>query len=64
MAYDRVSSPQEIIFPALADITACFCFPRIHADLTGTFGFMAKQLFFLAMSCLWLKCFCQKLGAF
>jgi hypothetical protein len=46
----RVSYPWEIIFLALADITACFCFPRIHADLIGAFGFMAKQLFFLAMS--------------
>jgi hypothetical protein len=46
----RVSYPREIIFLALADITACFRFPRIHADLTGAFGFMAKQLFFLAMS--------------
>jgi hypothetical protein len=46
----RVSYPQEIIFLALADITACFCFPRIHADLTGAFGFMAKQLIFLATS--------------
>jgi hypothetical protein len=34
----RVSCPREIIFLALADITACFRFPRIHADLTGAFG--------------------------
>jgi hypothetical protein len=46
----RVSYPREIIFLALAGITACFCFPRIHADLTGAFGFMAKQLFFLVTS--------------
>ena len=46
----RVSYPREIIFLALADITTCFCFPRINADLTGAFGFMGKQLFFLATS--------------
>ncbi len=46
----RVSYPWEIIFLALADITVCFCFPRIHADLTGPFGFMAERLFFLATS--------------
>jgi hypothetical protein len=46
----RVSYLREIIFLALADITACFRFPRIHADLTGAFGFMAEQLFFLATS--------------
>ena len=28
----RVSFPREIIFLALADITACFRFPRVHAD--------------------------------
>ena len=49
--YDlRVSFPREIIFLALADITACFCFPRVHADLTGAFGFMAEHLYFLATS--------------
>ena len=38
----------EIIFLVLADITACFRFPRIHADLTGAFGCIAEQLLFLA----------------
>jgi hypothetical protein len=46
----RISYPQMKIFLALADITACFCFPRIHADLTGAFGFMAENLYFLATS--------------
>ena len=46
----RVSFPREIIFLALADITACFRFPRVHADLIGAFGFMAKHLYFLATS--------------
>jgi hypothetical protein len=44
----RISYPRMIIFLALADITACFRFPRIHADLTGAFGFMAEILYFLA----------------
>ncbi len=46
----RVSHPTSKIYRALADITACFCFPRTHPDLTGAFGFMAKGLYFLAMS--------------
>ncbi len=46
----RISYPWMKMFLALADITACFCFPRIHADLTGAFGFMAEYLFFLATS--------------
>jgi hypothetical protein len=46
----RISYPQIKIFLALADITACFRFPRIHADLTGAFGFMAENLYFLATS--------------
>jgi hypothetical protein len=46
----RISYPQMKIFLALADITACFRFPRIHADLTGAFGFMAENLYFLATS--------------
>ncbi len=46
----RVGYPQEIIIFALADITACFRFQRIHADLTGAFGLMVEQLFFLATS--------------
>ena len=32
------------------DITACVIFPKIHADVTGAFGFMAKGLYFLAAS--------------
>ncbi len=46
----RVSHPTSKIYLALADITTCFCFPRIHPDLTGAFGFMAKGLYFLATS--------------
>jgi hypothetical protein len=40
----RVSYPKEIIHLALANITACFRFPRILADVTGTFGYVAKGL--------------------
>jgi hypothetical protein len=30
-----------IILLAMVDVKACFCFPCIHADLTGAFGFLA-----------------------
>jgi hypothetical protein len=33
----------------MADIKACFRFPRIHPDLTGAFGFMAGGFYNLAM---------------
>ena len=46
----RVSYPLKRIYLALADITACFRFLRIHADVTGAFGFMAEDLYFLATS--------------
>jgi len=46
----RVSHPITKIYLALTDITAAFSFPRIHADLTGAFGFMAKATYFLATS--------------
>ena len=46
----RVSFPDEVIYLALADITACFRFPRISADVTGTFGFLAETLYFISSS--------------
>ena len=46
----RVSHLKRKIFLALVDICACFRFPRIHADLTGAFGYMAEELYFLATS--------------
>jgi hypothetical protein len=46
----KISYPQMKIFLALADITACFHFPKIHTDVTGAFSFMAKELYFLATS--------------
>ncbi len=46
----RVNYPKEIIHLALANITACFRFPRILANVTGTFGYVAKGLYFISMS--------------
>ncbi len=43
-----VSYPTLIILLAMADVKACFCFPCIHADLTGAFGFLAGSYFNLA----------------
>ncbi len=37
----RISYPTATILPGLADIKACFRYPRIHADLPGAFGFIA-----------------------
>ncbi len=44
----RVTYPTFMILLAMADVKACFCFPRIHADLTGAFGFLARGYFNLA----------------
>ena len=46
----RISFPGEIIYLVLADISACFRYPRIMADLTGAFGFMFEKLYFLSTS--------------
>jgi hypothetical protein len=46
----RISFPGEIIYLVLADISACFQYPRIAADLTGAFGFMFEKLYFLSTS--------------
>jgi len=32
----------------MADVKACFRFPRIHPDLTGAFGFLADAFYCLA----------------
>jgi hypothetical protein len=37
----RLSNPTPTILLGMADIKACFHFPRIHPDLTGAFGFVA-----------------------
>ncbi len=44
----RISYPNATILLGLADVKACFRYPRIHADLTGAFGFIADELYNLA----------------
>jgi hypothetical protein len=44
----RVSHPNDVILLGMADIKACLCFPRIHPNLTGAFGFMAGGYYNLA----------------
>ncbi len=44
----HVGYPKLTILLAMADVKACICFPRIHADLTGAFGFLAGGCFNLA----------------
>ena len=46
----RISFPDDDIYLAMEDLTSCFRIPRIAADLTGAFGFMIEQLFFLTTS--------------
>ena len=44
----RINFPRDIIFLVLLDITACFHFPRLSCDITGAFGFMAQNRYFLS----------------
>jgi hypothetical protein len=44
----RISHPNDVILLGMADIKACFPFPRIHPNLTGAFGFMAGGYYNLA----------------
>jgi hypothetical protein len=44
----RITNLTFILLLAMADVKACFRFPRIHADLTGAFGFLARGYFNLA----------------
>ncbi len=44
----RISYLTAMILLGLADAKACFRYPRIHADLTGAFGFIADELYNLA----------------
>jgi hypothetical protein len=44
----HVSHLNGVILLGMADINACFCFPRIHPNLTGAFGFMAGGYYNLA----------------
>jgi hypothetical protein len=46
----HISYPIAIVLLGMADIKACFHFGRIHADLTGAFGFIADGLYNLAMA--------------
>jgi hypothetical protein len=41
----RISKPTAMILLGLVDVKACFRYPRIHADLTGAFGFIADKLY-------------------
>jgi hypothetical protein len=43
-----ISYPTATILLGLAVVKACFRYPRIHADLTGAFGFIADELYNLA----------------
>ena len=45
-----MSYPRETIHLTLADITACFRFPRISADVTGAYCFIAEHLYFISTS--------------
>jgi hypothetical protein len=40
-----ISYPTATILLGLADVKACFRYPKIHADLTGAFGFIADKLY-------------------
>jgi hypothetical protein len=44
----RISYPTATILLGLADAKACFRYPRIHANLTGAFSFIADELYHLA----------------
>jgi hypothetical protein len=41
----RISYPTAMILLGLADVKACFRYPRINTDLTGAFGFIADELY-------------------
>ncbi len=43
-----ISYPTATIYFGPADVKACFRYPRIHAELTGAFGFIADKLYNLA----------------
>ncbi len=44
----RISYPTATILLGLADVKACFRYPRIHTDLTGAFCFIADELYNLS----------------
>ena len=44
----QISHRNDIILLGMADVKACFRFPRIHPVLNGAFGFMAGGYYNLA----------------
>ena len=46
----RISYPKEKIYLALADVTACYRYPRLSADVAGAFGFIAEGKYFVSTS--------------
>ena len=46
----QISYPNKHIYLATADVKFCFQITRTHPDLTGSFGFMVDNLYFLAMA--------------
>jgi len=46
----RISYPESDILLAMADIKACYRYPRIHVDLAGAFGFLSIDYYHLANS--------------
>ena len=44
----RITYPNEDILLAFIDISSCFRFPRIFADLVGAFGFIIGPLYYAA----------------
>ncbi len=44
----RISYPTATILLGLADVKACFRYPRTNADLAGAFSFIADKLYNLA----------------
>jgi hypothetical protein len=44
----RISYPTATILLGLAEVKACFRYPRIHANLTGAFRFIADKPYNLA----------------
>jgi hypothetical protein len=46
----RISFSKETIYVALADITTCFRFPQMAADLVRAFSFVADAMYFLVTS--------------
>jgi hypothetical protein len=60
--YNSTSYPTAMILLGLADIQACFRYPRIHTDLTGAFGLIADKLYNRHGNGIWLASFSIKLG--